>query len=235
MRHEDLARLPGDRARARPRLLPGLRGRWRCRPRAPAASPSSRCSGSSRASISRPWGTEASRASHLLVEAMRRAFADRARHAGRSRLRGGPRRPPRLERARGDACGDRSIRRGRHAPPPRPSTGLAEGSETTHLSVVDRDLMAVALTTTLEQSLRLVHRGRGRRIPPQQRDGRLQPEARADDSPGTHRHSAEPRAAREAHALEHEPRPSSGRTAGRSWSSGARAGARSSAPCSRSS
>ena len=87
---------------------------------------------------------------HLLVEAMRRAFADRARHLGDPDAAELP--VSRLI-SREHAAG---LRKAIH--PARASRSSEksfewprEGSETTHLSVVDRNLMAVALTTTLEQ------------------------------------------------------------------------------------
>jgi gamma-glutamyltranspeptidase/glutathione hydrolase len=96
-------------------------------------------------------GFRSAREAHLLIEAMRRAYADRARHLGD---------PDRIavpveilvskERAAELRATIHPARASRSTPAsfewPREST------ETTHLSVIDGDLMAVALTTTLEDS-----------------------------------------------------------------------------------
>ncbi len=96
-------------------------------------------------------GPRGSRESHILAEAMRRAFADRARLLGDPDLTDIPvARLTSKEHAAGLRKTINPSRASRSSPEsfewPR------EGSETTHLSVVDRDLMVVALTTTLEQS-----------------------------------------------------------------------------------
>ena len=89
---------------------------------------------------------------HLMVEAMRRAYADRARYLGDpafnplvpvSRLLSKPyagrlRRTIRMDRASTSS--------------PTSFEWSPEGEETTHLSVVDADRHAVSLTYTLEQS-----------------------------------------------------------------------------------
>ena len=89
---------------------------------------------------------------HRIVETMRRGFADRARHLGDPDFNPGM---PLLRltskeyaaglRATIDA--DRASRSG-----PETFEWPAAGNETTHVSVVDSDRNAVALTTTLEQS-----------------------------------------------------------------------------------
>src|SRR5258708_30412327 len=89
---------------------------------------------------------------HLITEAMRRAFADRARYLGDPEFNPGMplarliskeyapslRRPIRADRASTSS--------------PQSFDWLAKGTQTTHLSVVDADRNAVALTYTLEES-----------------------------------------------------------------------------------
>ena len=89
---------------------------------------------------------------HRIVEAMRRGFADRARHLGDPDFNPGMPvlRLTSKEYAVGLRAGidpDRASRSG-----PDTFEWPAAGNETTHLSVVDADRNAVALTTTLEQS-----------------------------------------------------------------------------------
>ena len=88
---------------------------------------------------------------HVMVEAMRRAYADRARYLGD--LDFNPRMPvSRLlsktyaEQLRGTIRMDRAS-----ASSPASFEWSPEGEETTHLSVVDADRHAVSLTYTLEQ------------------------------------------------------------------------------------
>ncbi len=87
---------------------------------------------------------------HLMVESMRRAYADRARHLG----------DPDFNRempiakliSKEYAAGLRKTINRRKASPSSPASfeWPAEGDETTHLSAVDGDRGAVALTFTLE-------------------------------------------------------------------------------------
>jgi gamma-glutamyltranspeptidase/glutathione hydrolase len=89
---------------------------------------------------------------HHLAEAMRRAFADRARYLGDPDFV--PDLPvPRLVSKEYAATLRRTIRDDR-ASVSSPTTfeWPAESAETTHVSVVDKDGDAVALTTTLEES-----------------------------------------------------------------------------------
>lgn len=96
---------------------------------------------------------------HLIVEAMRRAFADRARHLGDADQVEVP--VERLVSKEHAAELRASIRPDRASPSdPGSFEWPAEGVETTHLSVVDGDLLAVSLTTTIEQSY-----GLGRVVP----------------------------------------------------------------------
>ena len=96
-------------------------------------------------------GFRGARESHLLIEAMRRAFADRAKYLGDSDKVDVP-----ISRllSKEHAAGLRKTIDPRHASRSSPESfeWPASGAETTHLSVVDKDLMAVSLTTTLEES-----------------------------------------------------------------------------------
>jgi gamma-glutamyltranspeptidase/glutathione hydrolase len=100
---------------------------------------------------------------HLLTEAMRRAFADRAQHLGDPDFN--PEMPVARLTSKAYAA---ELRAG--IDPYRASTSdaqrfndLAEGDHTTHFSVVDRDGNAVALTYTLEYGYgsRIVVEGAG--------------------------------------------------------------------------
>jgi gamma-glutamyltranspeptidase/glutathione hydrolase len=99
---------------------------------------------------------------HYLAEAMRRAYADRARYLGDPDFVEMP--LSRLLSKEYAATKRRSIRPHR-ASKSRPDSfeWPAESTETTHLSVVDAERMAVSLTTTLEQSYgaRIVCEGAG--------------------------------------------------------------------------
>jgi gamma-glutamyltranspeptidase/glutathione hydrolase len=87
---------------------------------------------------------------HLLAEAMRRAFADRARHLGDPDAN--PQMPiDRLISKEYAATLRRTIHEDRASvSSPESFEWPAESAETTHVSVVDRDRNAVALTYTLE-------------------------------------------------------------------------------------
>src|SRR5262249_34554092 len=111
----------------------------------------------------RQYGRWSPRTMHLMIEAMRRAYCDRARHLGdpdfvsvaaHLTTKEYARRLVReidLERATRstDLAGDIPI--------------AGEGGQTTHFSVIDKDGMAVANTYTLEESFgaRVVVRGAG--------------------------------------------------------------------------
>ncbi|MFB3904533.1 MAG: gamma-glutamyltransferase [Acidobacteriota bacterium] len=87
---------------------------------------------------------------HLVIEAMRRGYADRARHLGDPES--DPDMPvPRLISKEYAAALVKTIRKGR-ASPSSPTTfeWPPEGASTTHISVVDADRNAAALTYTLE-------------------------------------------------------------------------------------
>ena len=89
---------------------------------------------------------------HRIAEAMRRGFADRARHLGDPDFN--PAMPVLRLTSKEYAAGLRATIDAERASPSGPDTfeWPATGNETTHLSVVDADRNAVALTTTLEQS-----------------------------------------------------------------------------------
>ena len=96
-------------------------------------------------------GHGAARTVHTVVEAMRRAFADRARHLGDPDFN--PMMP--VERLVSKEYAEtvrQSIDPGQASvSSPTSFVWPAEGRETTHLSVVDADRQAVSLTYTLEQ------------------------------------------------------------------------------------
>jgi gamma-glutamyltranspeptidase/glutathione hydrolase len=100
---------------------------------------------------------------HLLIEAMRRAYCDRARFLGDQDFVKIPACPTSKEYAQKLA---RSINLANATPSEEvaPDIHLAgEGNHTTHFSVIDRDGLAVANTYTLERSYgsRIVVRGAG--------------------------------------------------------------------------
>ena len=97
-------------------------------------------------------GFGSARTLHVMSEAMRRAYADRARYLGDPSFN--PDMPverltskPYAERLRATIRADRAS-----ASTPTSFEWPTEGEETTHLSVVDADRNAVSLTYTLEQS-----------------------------------------------------------------------------------
>src|SRR5262249_2521238 len=100
---------------------------------------------------------------HLMTEAMRRAYCDRARYLGDPDFVQVPQKLTTKEYAR-------DLARGIDPHHATPSQALAkdiklagEGESTTHFSVIDADGMAVANTYTLERSYgsRVVVRGAG--------------------------------------------------------------------------
>ena len=100
---------------------------------------------------------------HLMIEAMRRAYLDRARHLGDADYVKIPAYLTSKDYAR-------TLAHGIDIKKATPSASLArdlplarEGDSTTHFSVIDRDGMAVANTTTLERiyGSRVVVRGGG--------------------------------------------------------------------------
>jgi gamma-glutamyltranspeptidase/glutathione hydrolase len=89
---------------------------------------------------------------HRIAEAMRRGFADRARHLGDPDFN--PVMPLLRLTSKEYAAGLRATIDADRASRSAPDTfeWPAAGNETTHISVVDADRNAVSLTTTLEQS-----------------------------------------------------------------------------------
>jgi gamma-glutamyltranspeptidase/glutathione hydrolase len=100
---------------------------------------------------------------HLLIEAMRRAYLDRARHLGDPAFTKVPPELTTKEYARTLAKGIDLTRATRSEDLARDIKLAREGDSTTHFSVIDKDGMAVANTTTLERSFgsRVVVRGAG--------------------------------------------------------------------------
>jgi gamma-glutamyltranspeptidase/glutathione hydrolase len=100
---------------------------------------------------------------HLMIEAMRRAYLDRARYLGDGDFVAIPPKLTSKEYARELAAG---ISLSKATPSESLSKDIAlaqEGTNTTHFSVIDKDGMAVSNTYTLENSFgsRIVVRGAG--------------------------------------------------------------------------
>jgi gamma-glutamyltranspeptidase/glutathione hydrolase len=111
----------------------------------------------------RQYERGSARVQHLIIEALRRAFCDRARWLGDPDFVSVPAMLTRPDYAR-ERAGD--IDMARATPSERLAAEIelaAEGSDTTHFSVVDGAGMAVANTYTLEHSYgsRIVVRGAG--------------------------------------------------------------------------
>jgi gamma-glutamyltranspeptidase/glutathione hydrolase len=100
---------------------------------------------------------------HLMIEAMRRAYCDRARHLGDPAFVNIPPHLTTKEYARKLAQGIDRKKATRSADLAKDIPLAAEGDSTTHFSVIDRDGMAVANTYTLERSYgsRVVVKGAG--------------------------------------------------------------------------
>ena len=146
----------------------------RCRQSAPAAWRSSRCSTSSRASTSPRTATVPPQNVHLIAEAMRRAFADRAAHLGDPAFN--PHMPSRsadLEAVRGGAPED-----------DRSAPGIAIVADELHVAasrhrddaLLGRGRRAQRGGVDLHARIRVRVRDRRarRRFSPEQRDGGLQ-------------------------------------------------------------
>ena len=95
-------------------------------------------------------GFHSAAATHLMIEAMRRSFADRARYLGDPDFAAGM--PIARLISKDYAAGLRRTISPSHASPSSPSSfeWPEESDETTHVSVVDRDRNAVSMTYTLE-------------------------------------------------------------------------------------
>ncbi len=100
---------------------------------------------------------------HLMIEAMRRAYCDRARHLGDPAFVNIPPHLTTKEYARKLAQGIDRKKATRSADLAKDIPLAAEGDSTTHFSVIDKDGMAVANTYTLERSYgsRVVVKGAG--------------------------------------------------------------------------
>ena len=140
---------------------------------------------------------------HLVAESMRRAFADRAQHVGDPDFNTDDSgRPAHLEGLRHPGPQDH-----------QPEQGVGVVADQLHVADrIGRDHASVGGRRQAQRRvddlhprvrLRLAHRRSRRRVPAQQRDGRLQLGARTDRRARQHRHRAEPRGARQADAVEH--------------------------------
>ena len=140
---------------------------------------------------------------HLVAESMRRAFADRAQHLGDPDFNTSI--PVAQLISKDYAAQVRKTINPNKASVSSPSSFSwpTESQETTHLSVVDEKRNAVSMTYTLEYSYgsRIVVPGAGFLLNNEMGDFNSAP---GDDRRARqHRHAAEPRPARQAHALEH--------------------------------
>ena len=106
------------------------------------------------------WAPEAN---HLMIEAMKRAFADRARHLGDPAFTKIPDHPTTKEYAKKLAAGI-DLKKSTPSAELAPEIAIdKESDSTTHYSVIDKDGLAVSTTTTLENSYgnRVAVRGAG--------------------------------------------------------------------------
>ena len=137
---------------------------------------------------------------HLIIEAMRRGYADRARYLGDPDFVEIPRHLTTKDYARELAASiDPTHATMSEKLGPR-VTEVEESRETTHYSVIDRNGMAVSNTVTLESGYGSGVGRRRRGLPPEQRDGRLQPEPGCHGHAGRHRYRRQPHRARKADA-----------------------------------
>lgn len=100
---------------------------------------------------------------HLMIEVMRRAYCDRARHLGDPDFTDIPAHLTTKEYAR-KLAKDIDLQKATRSEDLAKDVPLAkEGDNTTHFSVIDKNGMAVSLTTTLERSYgsRIVVKGAG--------------------------------------------------------------------------
>ena len=134
------------------------------------------------------WASRSANTVHLMAEAMRRAYADRARYLGDPDFNKDM--PIARLISKEYAADLRKTIDQKKASKSSPTTfeWPHESDETTHLSVVDGDRNAVSMTYTLEQGYGVEDRRARRRLPAQQRDGRLQRRSRADDGRRAGRH-----------------------------------------------
>ena len=168
---------------------------------------------------------------HYTAEAMRRAFADRARYLGDPDFEKDIPLPMLISKDYAD----------RPAQDHRPEEGVEVGDQLVHLdervardhAPVDRRRQAQRGVDDLHARirLRLAHRRAGRRLPAEQRDGRLQRPARADRRARHDRHHRRTWRGPASACCRAWRRPSSPRTASCSWSPARPAAAPSSTPC----
>ncbi|MEZ5287421.1 MAG: gamma-glutamyltransferase [Vicinamibacterales bacterium] len=148
-------------------------------------------------------GYGSARNTHLIAEAMRRSFADRAQYLGDpdfvttmpiARL---------ISKEYGETLRKTINPERASTSSPTSFTWPTESQETTHFSVVDTARNAVSVTYTLEYGYgsRIVMPRCG--VPAEQRDGRLQRRAGVDDGAGPDQDAAEPGTGRQADAVEH--------------------------------
>ena len=149
-------------------------------------------------------GPDSSLFVHTVSEALRRAFADRARFLGDpDAVKDMP--VERLVSKEYAAALRKTIHADRaSASSPESFEWPAESSETTHFSVVDADRNAVALTYTLEDSYgsKIVVPGAGFLLNNEMGDFNAGPGL--TDASGLVGQRAEPRGAAQAHAVEHD-------------------------------
>ena len=112
---------------------------------------------------------------HLITEAMRRAYRDRARHLGDPDFTKIPDHLTTKDYA-AEARRDDRLAPGHAERRTRPATfrSPTKADSTTHFSVIDADGMAVVEHLHARGQLRLAGRRSRRRVPAEQRDGRLQ-------------------------------------------------------------
>ena len=161
---------------------------------------------------------------HPVAEALRRAFADRARFLGDPEfVKDMP--VERLVSKEYAAALRKTIREDRASvSSPASFEWPAESTETTHFSVVDDDRNAVALTYTLEDGYgsKIVVPGAGFLLNNEMGDFNAGPGPHRRERP--RRQRAEPRRAGQAHALEHDADDRGPRTAAPTSSTGSPGG-----------
>ena len=181
----------------------------------------------------RAKGFGSAAAVHLLAEASRRAYADRARYLGDPDFVPGI--PVDRLISKDYAAALRRTIREDHASPSAPDRfdWASESPQTTHLGVVDRDRNAVSLTYTLEDSYgsRIVVPGAGFLLNNEMGDFNAGPGPH--HRRGADRDRAQPGRAGKTHALQHDPHHRLEGRHARHDGGKPRAAATSSPPCSR--
>ena len=137
---------------------------------------------------------------HLIIEAMRRAYADRARYLGDPDFVDIPRHLTTKDYARQLAASiDPGARDDEREARPEVDRGGGESGDDALLAHRPERHGRVQYVHA-RVGLRLGCRRRRRRLPPEQPDGRLQPEPGCDERAGRHRHRRQSRRARKADA-----------------------------------